>query len=57
MRSARSETETVLHDFTHASHRIEAQAHLILVTDEARPARFLRALRDALAKHGVQTSR
>ena len=40
----------------HASHRIEAQADLILTTYEARPTIFLRELRDALAEHGVQTS-
>ena len=40
----------------HASHRIEAQAELILTTYEARPAIFLHELRDALAERGVQTS-
>lgn len=40
----------------HASHRIEAQAELILTTYEARPAIFLHELRDVLAQHGVQTS-
>ena len=40
----------------HASHRIEAQAELILATYEARPAIFLHELRDALAERGVQTS-
>ncbi|AMB44801.1 transposase [Methylobacterium sp. AMS5] len=40
----------------HVSHRIEAQADLILTTYEARPAIFRHELRDALVKHGVQTS-
>ncbi len=40
----------------HASHRIEAQAELILTTYEARSAIFLHELRDALAERGVQTS-
>ena len=40
----------------HASHRIEAQADLILTIYEARPAIFLRELRDALAERGLQTS-
>ena len=40
----------------HASHRIEAQADLILTTYEARPAIFLHELRDALAERGLQTS-
>ena len=35
---------------------IEAHADLILSLDEARPERFLRELRDALAEQGVQTS-
>ncbi|ARO54870.1 hypothetical protein B2G69_12510 [Methylorubrum zatmanii] len=38
----------------HASHRIEAQAELILATYEARPAIFLHELRDVLAERGVQ---
>ncbi|MCP1558696.1 UNVERIFIED_ORG: hypothetical protein M2438_002785 [Methylobacterium sp. SuP10 SLI 274] len=33
----------------HASHRIKAQADLILTIYEARPAIFLHELRDALA--------
>ncbi len=44
---------------THGDDRlpaIEAHADLILSLDEARPERFLRELRDALAEHGVQTS-
>ncbi|CAO4136305.1 IS630 family transposase ISMex21 [Methylorubrum extorquens] len=40
----------------HTSHRIEAQAELILTTYEARPAIFPHELRDVLAQHGVQTS-
>ena len=40
----------------HASHRIEAQAELILTTIDARPAIFLHELRDVLAEHCVQTS-
>jgi transposase len=40
----------------HAAHRIEAHADLILSLHEERPEIFLRELRDALAKHGVQTS-
>jgi len=40
----------------HASHRIEAQADLILTIYEARPAIFLRELRDALAERDLQTS-
>lgn len=40
----------------HASHRIEAQVELSQTTFEARPAIFLPGLRDALARHGVQTS-
>jgi transposase len=40
----------------HASHRIEAQADLILTTYEARPAIFLHELRDILAGRGVPTS-
>ncbi|WP_462120404.1 IS630 family transposase [Methylorubrum extorquens] len=44
---------------THGDDRlpaIEAHADLILSLDEARPERFLRELRDALAEQGVQTS-
>ena len=44
---------------THSDDRlpaIEAQADLILSTDEARPEIFLRELRDVLAAQGVQTS-
>lgn len=44
---------------THGDDRlpaIAAHADLILSLDEARPERFLRELRDALAEHGVQTS-
>ena len=36
--------------------RIEAQADLILTIYEARPAIFLRELRDALTERGLQTS-
>ena len=44
---------------THGDDRlpaIEGHADLILAFDEARPERFLRELRDALAEQGVQTS-
>ena len=40
----------------HSSHRVEAQARLILATCRRRPAIFLRELRDQLAQRGVQTS-
>lgn len=40
----------------HASHRIEAQADLILTTYETRPTIFLRERRNALAERGLQTS-
>ena len=40
----------------HASHRIEAQAALILSLCGERPEIFLRELRDALTARGVQTS-
>jgi transposase len=40
----------------HSSHRIEAQADLILSTYEEQPQIFLRELRDRLAEHGVSTS-
>lgn len=40
----------------HVSHRIEAQADLTLTTYEARPAIFRHESRDALARHGRQTS-
>ena len=40
----------------HSSHRVEAQAKLILATCRRRPAIFLRELRDHLAQRGVQTS-
>ncbi len=40
----------------HSSHRMEAQARLILATCRRRPAIFLRELRDHLAERGVQTS-
>ncbi len=40
----------------HTSHRIEAQADLILTLYEARPASFLHELRDILTERGVQTS-
>ena len=40
----------------HASHRLEAQASLILKTCEQQPQIFLRELRDLLGERGVQTS-
>ncbi len=40
----------------HASHRVEAQAALILKTCEEQPQIFLRELRDLLGERGVQTS-
>ena len=40
----------------HASHRLEAQAPLILKTCEERPQIFLRELRDLLVERGVPTS-
>ena len=40
----------------HSSHRVEAQARLILAICRRWPAIFLRELRDHLAERGVQTS-
>ena len=39
-----------------SSHRMEAQAALILATCRRKPTIFLRELRDQLAERGVQTS-
>jgi transposase len=38
------------------SHRVEAQADLILQTYEARPQIFLRELCEALQEHGIEVS-
>lgn len=40
----------------HSSHRVEAQARLILATCRRKPTIFLRELRDHLAERGVRTS-
>lgn len=40
----------------HASHRVQAQAGVILATCRRQPTIFLRELRDHLAQRGVQTS-
>ena len=40
----------------HMSHRVEAQARLILATCQRQPTMFLRELRDKMAEHGLRTS-
>ena len=40
----------------HLSHRVEAQAELIVAACRRRPTIFLRELRDQLAARGLQTS-
>lgn len=40
----------------HMSHRVEAQAELILTACQRKPTIFLRELRDQLAESGLQTS-
>lgn len=40
----------------HKSHRVEAQAGLILATCQRQPTMFLRELRDEVAEHGLRTS-